>query len=149
MSTSDITSKFFVATGKPATFTKVGYEAMTWVQVKGVVSIGATGVSDNIIDVPDLESGFTLGVKGARSGTETEVALREVKADPGQVAFKAACDAFVEYSFKILEPTASGQAEYITGVPSNWRRNERSTTTYAGFTATVRSNYPSVFATAP
>lgn len=149
MSTSDITTKLFIATGKPATFTKAGYEALTWVPVKGVVSIGTIGVTDAIIDVPDLESGFTIGVKGARTGTETAIALREIKGDAGQLAFKEACEEFVEYSFKIAEPAAADQVEYVTGLPMNWQRNERSTTSYAGFTASIRSNYPSVVVEAP
>jgi len=149
MSTSDITSKLYIATGVPATFDKAGYEAMTWVQVKGIVSVGTIGVTDAIIDVPDLETGFTKGVKGARTGTDTPVAMREIKADPGQVAFKAACAAFTEYSFKVLEPAASDEVEYISGLPKDWQRNERSTASYAGFTATIRANYPSVVVAAP
>lgn len=149
MSTSDITSKLFIATGIPASFTKAAYEAMTWVQVKGIVSIGTIGVTDAIIDVPDLETGFTKGVKGARTGTETAVAMREIKVDPGQVALKAACQAFVEYSFKISEPGASAEVEYISGLPHDWQRNERSTSSYAGFTASVRANYPSIVVAAP
>jgi len=149
MSTSDITTKLYIATGIPATFDKTGYEAMTWAQVKGVVSIGAIGVTDNIIDVPDLETGFTKGVKGARAGDVIPVAMREIKTDAGQDAMKAACEAFVEYSFKIVEPTASGEVEYITGLPHDWKRNERSTTAYAGYTAAIKANYPSVVTTAP
>lgn len=149
MSTSDITTKLYIATGIPATFDKAGYEAMTWVQVKGIVSVGAIGVTDNMIDVPDLETGFTKGVKGARVGTVIPVAMREIKDDAGQAALKAACAAFTEYSFKVLEPTAGADVEYISGLPHDWTRNERSTTAYAGFTANLRSNYPSILVAAP
>lgn len=149
MSTSDITTTLWIATGVPATFDKAGYEAMTWTKVGGIVSVGAIGVTDNLIDVPDLETGFTKGVKGARVGTVIATAMREIKSDAGQAAFKAACAAFTEYSFKILEPTASDEVEYISGLPHDWTRNERSTTAYAGFTANLRSNYPSVVVAAP
>lgn len=149
MSTSDITSKLYIATGAPATFDKAGYEALAWTQVRGIVSIGAVGVTDNIIDVPDLETGFTKGVKGARAGDVIPVAMREIKSDAGQDALAAACLAFTEYSFKILEPTASAEVEYLTGLPHDWKRNERSTTAYAGFTAAIKANYPSVVATVP
>lgn len=149
MSTSDITTKLYIASGVPATFDKAGYEAMSWLQVKGIVSIGAIGVTDAMVEVPDLESGFTKGVKGARVGDEVPIAMREVKSDPGQDALKTACEAFVEYSFKVLEPAASGEVEYFSGPPSNWKRNDRSTTTYAGYTAAARMNYPSVVTTVP
>ena len=149
MSTSDITTRVFLATGVPATFDKAGYEAMTWLQVQGIVSVGTIGVTDSIIDVPDLETGFTKGVKGARVGTVTALAMREIKSDAGQDALKTACEAFTEYSLKVLEPTASGEVEYISGLPHDWTRNERSTTAYAGYTANFRSNYPSVVTTIP
>jgi hypothetical protein len=149
MSTSDITTKLYIATGVPATFDKAGYEALTWVQVKGIVSVGSIGVTDSIIDVPDLETGFTKSVKGARVGTVIPVAMREIKSDAGQAALKTACEAFTEYSFKVLEPTAADEVEYISGLPHDWLRNERSTTAYAGFTANIRSNYPSVVVATP
>lgn len=153
MSTSDITSKLFIAPGVPATRNKAGYEALTWTQVKGIVSIGATGTTNSPIEVPDLETGFTLAVKGARAGNVVAVAMREVKADEGQADFKAAAveAASVEYSFKIAEPTAGAtdEVEYISGIVMNWTRNERSTTTYAGFTCSIRQNYDSLLVAAP
>lgn len=151
MSTSDITTRVYIATGIPATFDKSGYEALfaSGTQIKGIVSVGAIGVTDNIIDVPDLETGFTKGVKGARVGTVIALAMREIKSDAGQAALEAACQAFTEYSIKVMEPTASGEVEYISGLPHDWSRNERSTTAYAGFTANFRSNYPSVVTTVP
>lgn len=149
MSTSDITTKLYIATGKPATLDKAGYEALSWTEINGVVSIGATGVTDAMIDVPDLESGFTLAVKGARTGTVTAIALREIKDDAGQAAAKTAAAAFTEYSLKVEEPTAANEIEYMTGLPHDWQRNERSTSTYAGFTFNFRSNYATVVTTPP
>lgn len=150
MSTSDITTTLWIADGLPATFDKAGYEALTWTQVKGIVSIGTVGTTTSPIDVPDLETGFTKAVKGGRAGTVTAVAMREIKTDAGQAAAKAAAieAQSVEYSFKILEPSSGGDVEYVSGIAYDWQRNERSTTSYAGFTFNIRGNYNSVVADA-
>lgn len=145
MSTSDITTKIYFASGSPSTFDESGYDAMTWTtQAKGVVSVGAVGVTTSIIDVPDLETGFTKGVKGAKAGTVMPIVFREIAGDAGQAAVKAACNeaAHAEYSMKILEP--SGAIQYVTGAMHDWTRNERSTTSYAGFTCNMRLNFDSV-----
>lgn len=151
MSTSDIGHTLHIATGKPATFDEAGYEAMTWVKVGGIVSIGPVGGTNNIIDVPDLESGYNKAAKGAKTGAVTAIALREIKADAGQAAAKSAASEAEQndYSFMITEPDASGEVEYITGIAYDWQRNERSTTSYAGFTFSIRANYESVVADAP
>ena len=144
MSTSDITTTVAIATGIPATFDKAGYEALTWVQIKGIVSVGAIGVTDAITDVPNLETGFTKGVKGARVGDVISMPIAQVTGDPGQVAAEAAAAGFTEYSFRINEPGPLTQ--YFSGLPMNWKRNERSTSSYAGYNLDVRLNYVPVTA---
>lgn len=154
MSTSDIGHKLYMKAGAPATFDKAGYEALFAtgaVKIAGIQSIGPVGGTNALIDVPDLETGWIMGAKGAKTGSVTAVAIREIKADAGQVAIKAAAEEGEHnlYSFKIVEPNASGEVEYITGIACNWQRNERSTTSYAGFTFSIRANYDSVVADAP
>ncbi|MCF6371049.1 hypothetical protein [Rhizobium halophilum] len=154
MSTSDIGHTLHFIAGAPATFDEAGYEALfsgAAIKVGGIVSIGPVSGTNNIIDVPDLESGWNMGAKGAKTGSVTAVALREIKSDAGQAAVKAAAQEGEHniYSFKIVEPGASGEVEYITGIAYDWQRNERSTTSYAGFTFSIRANYDSVVADAP
>lgn len=154
MSTSDIGHTLFFKPGLPATFDEAGYEAFFTsggIKVSGIVSIGPVGGTNAIIDVPDLETGIVMGAKGAKTGSETAIALREIKGDAGQVAVKDAAREGPHnlYSFKIVEPGASGEVEYISGICYNWQRNERSTTSYAGSTFNIRANYDSVVAEAP
>lgn len=154
MSTSDIGHIIYMKAGAPTAFTEAAYETLfttSPIKINGVVSIGPVGGTNAVIDIPDLESGWVMAAKGAKTGSETAIALREIKSDAGQVAVKAAA---VEgehklYSFKIVEPDASGEVEYITGIVYNWQRNERSTTSYAGFTFSIRANSDSVVADAP
>jgi len=154
MSTSDIGHTIYMKAGAPTAFTEAAYETLfttSPIKINGVVSIGPVGGTNNIIDVPDLESGWTMGAKGAKTGSVTAIALREIKADAGQAAAKDAAREGEHnlYSFKIVEPGASGEVEYITGIAYDWQRNERSTTSYAGFTFNIRANYDSVIADAP
>lgn len=150
MSTADIGTTLHIATGVPATFDKAGYEALTWVKVGGIQSIGQIGETNATIEVPDLETGRTQIKKGAGTGTTIDITIREIAADAGQVALKAACatDERAEFSFKASEPDG-GPVEYWSGVAMSFTRTERSTTSYAGFTAQTVNNYGSVNATAP
>jgi len=154
MSTSDIGHKIYMKAGAPTAFTKAAYETLfttSPTKIGGVVSIGPVGGTNAIIDVPDLESGWVMAAKGAKTGSVTAIALREIKGDTGQAAIKSAAQEGEHklYSFKIVEPTASGSVEYITGIAYDWQRNERSTTSYAGFTFSIRANYDSVVVDAP
>ena len=154
MSTSDIGHTLFFKAGAPATFDEAGYEALFTtgaIKVNGIQSIGPVGGTNAIIDVPDLESGWIMGAKGAKTGSATAISMREIKGDAGQAAVKAAAKEGPHnlYSFKIVEPGASGEVEYITGICHDWQRNERSTTSYAGFTFSIRANFDSVIAEAP
>jgi hypothetical protein len=146
MSTNDIGTTLAIATGIPATFDEAGYEAMTWVNIGGLVSIGEVGDEHETITVPDLTLGRIRTIKGAAVGTTIPVALREVLSDAGQTAAQAAAKgAGGEYSFRISEP--GGTEQYVSGVAMSWKRTERSTGSYAGFTFSVTTNYPTVTGT--
>ncbi|MCC0013871.1 MAG: hypothetical protein H6881_08335 [Rhodobiaceae bacterium] len=140
MSTADIGTKFYIADGLPATFDQTGYEALTWVQVKGLVSIGEFGDDHAPISVPDLETGRSKTIKGEKTGTNSAVAFREIVADAGQGDMDdAAAAATGEYSFKIVDP--SGAVVYASGVVMSPKRSERSASSYAGLSYVITNNY--------
>ncbi|MGV1121975.1 hypothetical protein, partial [Xanthomonas translucens] len=74
------------------------------IKVNGIQSIGPVGGTNAIIDVPDLESGWIMGAKGAKTGSATAISMREIKGDAGQAAVKAAAKEGPHnlYSFKIV-----------------------------------------------
>lgn len=146
MSTNDIGTTLAIATGVPATFDEAGYEALTWVNIAGLVSIGEVGDDHETISVPDLTLGRIRTIKGAAVGTTIAIALREVPLDAGQVAAEAAAKAAGgEYSFRVSEP--AGKEQYFSGMTGSWKRTERSTGSYAGFTFQATTNYPTVTGT--
>jgi len=138
-----------IATGVPATFDKAGYEALAWVQIKGVTSIGAGGTTHAKIDIPDLETGFTKVVKGAESGTERSIPWRDVPSDAGQDAAEAASNtALGEFSIAVFSQDLAN-VEYASGVVTGYQTNEQSTDSYDGASVNFTQNYRSVNVTAP
>jgi len=148
MSTSDIGTAIAIATGLPATFTEAGYEAMTWTTIAGVISVSEVGDEDKLITIEDLTTGRSRDVKGAKAGKAVSVAIREVVGDAGLTALKSAAASSAEYSFRISEPTQPAGAEYyISGPITSLMRNERSTSSFAGYKFDVSNNYGAVSGT--
>jgi len=146
---TDLMKTLFIATGLPATYDETGYEALTWAQVKGVVDIGEIGGGHATIEVPDLETGRNLSKKGAVTGSSVPVTMREIAADAGQVALKAACQSMAavddEYSFYTVD--VAGVKEFWAGTPHSWKRRASSMTSYAGFTCTIEMDTETVAGT--
>jgi hypothetical protein len=157
MSVNLIGTKIAIATGRPATNDKAGFDALTpWVEADaGTVSIGAIGDTNETITVPDLTTGRNTTIKGAVTGDVVNVAFsRQRVAATGaltaaQAAFQAAAQAAGgEYSIRVTE--AGGVIHYFTGQVMNWKKTEMTTTSYAGFTFDCAINttpivhYPSV-----
>lgn len=148
MSRSGIGTVVSIATGVPATFDKAGYDALAKVPILNAESIGGFSVTDALIEVPNLQSGFTKAIKGARSGSEVAIPYEGDGTDPGQAALKAAADALSgEYSIIVAKP--DGTTSAASGLLYSFQRNDESTSDYEGGSATFRLNYAPVdFATA-
>ncbi len=151
MSTSDIGTTIEIASGVPATIDAAGYAALTYVKAEGLVSVGSIGDSHASINVPDLETGRTGTKKGAVTGTATPVVFRDILVagtrDQGQTNFKEAAKSRDEYSFKVTDP--DGAIDYVSGVVMNHNRNERTDSSYAGFSVDITNNYEPVEVAAP
>lgn len=141
MSGSNIGTTVFIATGVPGTFDSTGYEALTWVKIERAEMVGSFSIEDSIIDVPDLETGVTRAIKGARAGTVVPIPYVFLDGDAGQAALKAAAEAREgEYSLKIVAPDGA-RVEAASGIAYSFIKNERSTTSYEGASAQFRTNY--------
>ncbi|MAM60864.1 hypothetical protein [Maritimibacter sp. UBA3975] len=84
MSDNFIGRTIYVAESAPATNDTTGFEALTWVQVKGAQVMPQLGVTHSNIDVDDLGTGFSSGVKGMGSGRESTLQFRTIASDAGQ-----------------------------------------------------------------
>lgn len=97
-------SKLYVcATAQNTDLDLAGFEALTWVQVKGVGSHGETGTNTNIVSYDTWDTEFVQKAKGTSNAGDPEVELARIPADAGQLILRTAGDHFNKnnYAFKI------------------------------------------------
>lgn len=135
-----IASTLSIATGEPATQNKAGYEALTFVEVGSVATIGPYGDTHaDITPPPDLKTGRQLHFTGAKDGGEVPVTLHtEDYANAGQDAVRAANGVRANYSIKVTDP--DGNVDYFFGRIVSYRTIEKSATSYEGCEFTIRVN---------
>lgn len=159
MSGSHIGKTLYVAAALPATNTEAGFEALTWVKVSGVQSLPQFGVSHANIDVPDLQTGFTAGVKGAGSGNDSSMTFRMVASDAGQEDLRDLANAggdAADCSIKTVMGSGTAQApatgdpvQYAQGYAHSYIENQGDTTTYEGFSVNFKQGAPTIDALNP
>lgn len=161
MTQNHIGKTLWVATALPATNDAAGFEALTWVQVKGIQTLPLLGVTHAGIDVADLATGFTSAVKGAASGKDSPFSHRDIPGDPGQGNVKTqAIDPSGVGSVRIVEgsgtdtgdgpaPVTGDVVEYAQGYFHSYDPNEGSDSTHRGATISFRQNNFSVEGTVP
>jgi hypothetical protein len=146
-----ITTQVWIAPGAPATFTKAGYEALTWTRLNGVEVAPTPGIETEMIEVRDLATGRIKVEKGASKGRETEVAVNEVEGDTGQANIKTYASATygTEISVRIVKPNGTNPYTYMTGLASSYMPNQIDTENNRGFTVNFQQNYDEIETTAP
>ena len=97
-----------------ATFDQAGYGALTWTEIGGVASVGATGPVYEVLNHVDLKDGVTQKAHGALNYGDPELQYRVIEADAGQGIIETALDARTTISIKILR--ASGVTEYMRAI---------------------------------
>lgn len=158
---NSIGKTIYVAQSLPATNDAAGFEALTWVQAKGVQTLPQLGVTNAAIEVPDLATGFTAANKGAASGVESQMSFRKIDADAGQIDIKEQSDdSQGSLSVKIVTgsgadsgdgpiPVTGDPVQYAQGFVHSYQENQGDTTTHEGFTVSFRQNALTVDATEP
>lgn len=150
MTGSHIGKTIYVATAAPATNDKAGFEALTWVKVEGAQVLPQLGVSHANIDVPDLQTGFTSGLKGAGSGNDSTMSFRNVASDTGQGNLRTAADAGGDggiVSLKIGKGSGTDEAletgdpvQYAHGYAHSFVEIQGDTTSHEGFSVNFKQN---------
>ena len=148
----------YVSRALPATNDAAGFAALDWTKAPGVQQLPQFGVTHANIDVPDLESGFTAGVKGAGAGIDSQMAFRDMgtaEMPAGQRMIKEASDENDgTLSIMILRgsgtdnaPAAGDPVKYAQGYAHSFTENQGSTTSFKGFTANFKQNARTVTGT--
>ena len=156
---SHIGKTIYVAEAIPATNNAAGFEALTWVKVDGVQTLPQLGVSHADIAIPDLQTGFTAGVKGAGTGNDSTMTFRKVDADAGQEDVRGLADAGGtggNGSIKIVKGSGANQApatgdpvQYAQGYLHSYIEIQGDDSTHEGFSVNFRQNDLTVDATEP
>jgi hypothetical protein len=112
------------------------------------------GIAHTNIDVSDLKTGFTSGVKGAGSGLDTQGSNRIVDSElaTGQAAFRVICDSTGgNIALKIGTGTGTAGAldtgdvvEYAQGYVHSYQENQATTDTHEGFVYNFKQNAPTI-----
>ena len=100
-------SKLYVSVALPATYTKAGYAALTWVLVSNVTNVGEYGREYDLIEHAPIDTRVKQQIKGNFSEGSLGIVFGSVPADAGQVIMLAAAKSDNNYSFKI-EKTDGG-----------------------------------------
>lgn len=156
---NNIGKSIYYSTALPATNTEAGFEALTWVELEHPQTMPQFGVTNANIDVPDLKTGFTSGVKGSASGVDSQGSCRIESSTlaTGQAAFKTLCDsAGGACAIKIGTGTgtagalvAGDKVEYAQGYVHSYQENQATDSSHEGFVYNFKQNALTIKAAEP
>lgn len=80
--------------------TESQYDALEWLEVKGVGNFGETGTNTNVVSYDEHATEVTQKGKGISNAGDPEVECRRISDDPGQIQMRAAAQTKFSYAFK-------------------------------------------------
>lgn len=92
---------YICAANKEVDQTAAEFAALTWVEIKGVGSVGENGVSQNILTYDTWDTTVTQKAKGIVDAGSPEIELARDSADAGQDLLRTAATTNFNYCFKI------------------------------------------------
>ena len=84
------------------------YAALTWLEVKGLKSIGAFGDTATAVTSKQLNRNREYKKKGTLDGGSPAFVVDMIQDDPGQMAIDAALYSPSDFAFKVEVPNGSG-----------------------------------------
>lgn len=158
MTDNTIGWSIYLEDAHPATNDAAGFEALTWTLVGGLVQGPQFGISHNIIEIPDLLTGFTDVVKGAGTGVDTQMQFRAVDSDTGQALAKTVAESengvaslklVVDGTGAAGAPATGDTVVYAQGILHSYQPNQPTITSYDGFSVSFRQKKLAIYATQP
>lgn len=103
MAFSNASGKFYVcATAQNSTLDRTAYEALTWVEVGGVGSIGELGRQTNVLTYDTWGESVTQKAKGMTDAGNADLEVARDAADPGQDVLRSVANNPDKYAFKLV-----------------------------------------------
>ena len=91
---------YMCTTPQAADLDQTGFEALTWVQIKGVGNFGETGDKTNILTYDTWDTDVIQKAKGMTDAGSPQIEVERRPTDTGQVALRAAAATNFNYAFK-------------------------------------------------
>jgi len=111
--------RFFICeTPKATDLNQAAYEALTWVEVLNVGSVGETGKNTNVLSYDELDTDVTQKQKGISNAGDPQVECARNPTDTGQIALRAAAATKYFYAFKV-EDEDKPSADYTNSIYYN------------------------------
>lgn len=105
-----------------------GFPSLTYVEVKGVGSVGEIGLATNIVSYDTLASNITSKGKGITDAGSADVEMLRIVADPGQLAMRAAGAPSNKDNYAFKQDLQDGTTRYFRALVAGPRhpggRNE-------------------------
>lgn len=105
---------FICETPQQTDLTPTAFDALTWVQVKGVGSHGETGTTTNILTYDTWDTDVVKKAKGMSNAGDPEIEVARDPNDPGQIILRTAAGTNLNYAFKI----EANDAPEVGGTPT-------------------------------
>ena len=105
---------FYCATAQPDDLTQAEYEALTFVEVGQVVTVGETGAAANVVSQDYWGTEVTQKRTGIINAGDPTVEVGEDLTDAGQNGMRTVANDGNFYAFKIENPLLAGQTTPTT-----------------------------------
>lgn len=100
---SNAGSKIYISTTPtPNDLLQADYEALSWLEIKGIGELGETGTSTNILTYDTWDTDTVDKAKGMSDAGSPTLEIARIPTDAGQIALRAAAATNLKYSFKVV-----------------------------------------------
>lgn len=101
-------------TAQNAHLDETEFEALTYVEIANIGSLGERGAATNIVSYDTWDTETTLKSKGITNAGDPVLEVAQDLDDPGQIALRAAALTPDNYAFVVERP--NGELEYFRGL---------------------------------
>lgn len=105
-----------------------GYPSLTYVQVRGIGSLGEVGLNTNIVNYDTWDMDVISKAKGLTDAGSADVEMLRIPNDPGQIAMRAAGASSNKNNYAFMQVMQDGTIRYFRGLVTGPRhpggRNE-------------------------
>lgn len=105
-----------------------GFPSLTYVQVRGIGSLGEVGLNTNIVNYDTWDMDVISKAKGLTDAGSADVEMLRIADDPGQIAMRAAGASSNKNNYAFQQTLQDGTVRYFRGLVTGPRhpggRNE-------------------------